>query len=308
MRDLLAALLLIALFLTEVFFGSLLILSFQNMVKADWISRIEPFLRSHLRVFYILPPLYLVLFIFRDEIYPWVHLEKMHPGFQQLYFNPWFFAGRSVLFLALWGGLAIRARQQKMKAAALPMILILFTGSVFIVDWFLSLQPDWKSSAYPLTILISSLLLAHAWSLSQISKTQTTATPLRDLNNIHLALVAVWSYVSFCQFLIIWSSNLPDEVAWLLPRTHTSWHWLPQLLMVMQFAVPLVLLFFRALKKSEIFTRALGLVTFSAQIIFIFWNLAPAFHPQGFYFSLYDGVAVLLFFLLWILSQRQVPL
>ena len=44
-----------------------------------------------------------------------------------------------------------------------------------------------------------------------------------DLGKLLLALVMLWSYFAFSQFLIIWSGNLPEEIRWYLPRTHGAW-------------------------------------------------------------------------------------
>ena len=38
-----------------------------------------------------------------------------------------------------------------------------------------------------------------------------------------LAFVMLWAYFSFSQYLIIWAGNLPQEIAWYLHRTETSW-------------------------------------------------------------------------------------
>ena len=37
-----------------------------------------------------------------------------------------------------------------------------------------------------------------------------------------LAFVMLWAYFSFSQYLIIWSGNLPEEIAWYLHRLQTG--------------------------------------------------------------------------------------
>ena len=46
-----------------------------------------------------------------------------------------------------------------------------------------------------------------------------------DLGNLMLAFVMLWAYMSFCQFLIIWSGNLAEEIPWYLRRTRGAWQW-----------------------------------------------------------------------------------
>ena len=44
-----------------------------------------------------------------------------------------------------------------------------------------------------------------------------------DLGNLLLAFVMFWAYVSFMQYLIIWSGNLPEENVWYLHRSQGGW-------------------------------------------------------------------------------------
>ena len=37
---------------------------------------------------------------------------------------------------------------------------------------------------------------------------------LNDIGNLMLAFTLLWTYMSFAQFLIIWSGNLKQEIPW----------------------------------------------------------------------------------------------
>ena len=39
-----------------------------------------------------------------------------------------------------------------------------------------------------------------------------------DFGKLLFAFTMVWAYLSFSQFLIIWSANLPEEIPWYLHR------------------------------------------------------------------------------------------
>ena len=54
------------------------------------------------------------------------------------------------------------------------------------------------------------------------------ATPRRfnDLGNLMLAFMMLWAYMSFSQYLIIWSGNLTEEIPWYLRRTAGGWQWI----------------------------------------------------------------------------------
>ena len=63
-----------------------------------------------------------------------------------------------------------------------------------------------------------------------------------------LALVMLWAYLSFSQFLIIWSGNLPEEIGWYLNRRDgvPGWQVASSMLFIM-LCEPLYLLLWAAL-------------------------------------------------------------
>ena len=50
-----------------------------------------------------------------------------------------------------------------------------------------------------------------------------TPRHFHDFGKLLLAFVMLWAYLSFSQFLIIWSGNLPEEIPWYLARIRGSW-------------------------------------------------------------------------------------
>ena len=73
---------------------------------------------------------------------------------------------------------------------------------------------------------------------------------LNDLGNLLLAFVMLWAYMSFCQFLIIWSGNLTEEIPWYLRRTRGGWQWVALALIVFHFFLPFFVLLFRENKRQ----------------------------------------------------------
>ena len=60
-----------------------------------------------------------------------------------------------------------------------------------------------------------------------------------------LAFVMLWAYLSFSQFLIIWSGNLPEEIPWYVERIRGGWGVIALLLVFGHFALPFMLLLSR---------------------------------------------------------------
>ncbi len=73
---------------------------------------------------------------------------------------------------------------------------------------------------------------------------------LHDLGNLLLAFVMLWAYMSFAQFLIIWVENLQHEIPWYLHRINGGWGVIAVALIVLQFALPFILLLSRVVKRK----------------------------------------------------------
>ena len=72
-----------------------------------------------------------------------------------------------------------------------------------------------------------AFLIALMVLLSDRAADVAVLTPrhLHDLGKLLLALVMVWAYFSFSQFLIIWAGNLPEEIPWYLERLRGGWQY-----------------------------------------------------------------------------------
>ena len=88
-------------------------------------------------------------------------------------------------------------------------------------DWLMSLEPDWFSTIFVVILMAGQFLSALAlmtallvlFAMFEPFAGVVTATHFHDLGNLLLAFVIFWTYVSFSQFLIIWSGNLPKEIS-----------------------------------------------------------------------------------------------
>jgi hypothetical protein len=108
-----------------------------------------------------------------------------------------------------------------------------------------------------------------------------------------LALVMLWAYVNFSQFLLMWMANLAEEVPWYLHRLNGGWQWVALALLLFQFALPFLLLLSRSTKRRA---RTLALV--AAAIVFMHWLdmqwlIAPSFYPAQFHLHWMDMIALI---------------
>ena len=137
------------------------------------------------------------------------------------------------------------------------MIVLFLTVTFAMIDWLMSLEPDWYSTIYGPMLMTGQVLTAFA--LTTIVATLAsrsgprpdlyTPSQWHDLGNLMLAFVMLWTYMSFSQYLIIWSGNLVEEIPWYLRRTRGGWQWLAAIIIAFQFALPFFILLFRAAKR-----------------------------------------------------------
>ena len=101
---------------------------------------------------------------------------------------------------------------------------------------------------------------------------------LHDLGNLLLAFVMLWAYLSFAQFLIIWSGNLPEEIAWYLNRMRHGWQWVAAALITFHFFVPFVLLLSRFRKRRVQWIATIAALVLFMRVVDTYWIVTPAFY------------------------------
>jgi hypothetical protein len=165
-----------------------------------------------------------------------------------------------------------------------------FVASFAAVDWQMSVEPTWYSTVYGMVFGMAQALGAYAFTLIVFGlaasqrglRDRFPRKTLFDLGNILLALVMTWSYVSFIQYLVVWSGNLPHEVIWYNHRTQGGWGWLALLLFAFQFAAPLIVLLFRGAKSHPSRLAGIGALVFFIRLVDHYWLLIPGLRPERF--------------------------
>src|SRR5437867_1559766 len=223
---------------------------------------------------------------------------------KHLYLNTPFFIVRAAIYFAVWNALSyflnawsleqdrtgdprVARRMQMLSAGGLVAYGLTITFASF--DWLMSLEPHWFSTIYGVLIIggqglsaMAFLIAAIVW-LGRRPPLQDVVVPahLHDLGNLLLAFVMLWAYFSFSQYLIIWSGNLPEEIAWYLHRLQTGWRVVGVALVLFHFAVPFCLLLSRAVKRQGRMIVKVAVGILIVRLVDLFWLIAPEFHRTG---------------------------
>jgi hypothetical protein len=153
----------------------------------------------------------------------------------------------------------------------------------------MSLEPHWFSTIY-------GLIIMAGWGLSALAFMITVATwlggrepmagayqPLHfhDWGKLLLALVMLYAYFSFSQFLIIWAGNLPEETPFYLRRLRGGWQFVGMLIILFHFMLPFVLLLSRGRKRAPRSLRRIALLMIFMRIVDLVFFFAPSVHQGG---------------------------
>jgi hypothetical protein len=168
------------------------------------------------------------------------------------------------------------------------LLLYILTLSMATIDWLMSLEPHWYSTIYSIMVITGQALAALAFVICILGfmkkgtpPNEIPAKPWIDLGNMTLTFVMFWAYLSFSQYLIIWSADLPEEISWYLNRQQGGWFWLAMMLIAFQFALPFLLLLARRNKRDPRRLVRIAALLVGISLFNTFWLVEPPFHPAS---------------------------
>jgi hypothetical protein len=282
--------------------GSAAIVMLHHLVGGLWGYAIRRPLESAAMTLPLMALLFVPIALGVRELYPWAHSgAEHHPLIRHklAYLNVPFFLGRTVGYFVAWTLIAWLLRRWSVaqdrsddprlgrrlhSLSAAGIIVFFLTVTFAMIDWLMSLEPEWYSTIYGPMLMTGQVLTAFA--LTTIVATHASRSGPRtdlytppqwhDLGNLMLAFVMLWTYMSFSQYLIIWSGNLVEEIPWYLRRTRGGWQWLAVVIIAFQFALPFFILLFRAAKRRAETLRNVAALIVVMQLVVTFWLVAPA--------------------------------
>ncbi len=315
-------------FWTGITVGSLALLMLQHLTGGAWGLIIRRVLEASTRTLPLILLLFIPVILGLNQIYPWTNRAKMDqvPALREKvahYLNPAFFMTRAAVYFALWSLMALllnwlslqqdRTADSKLKKR-LQMVsgpglgILILTITFASIDWVMSLEPAWFSTIYGLIFVASWALSALAFGILMMSwlskrppmNTVVQTKHFHDWGNLLLALVMLWTYFAFSQYLIIWSANLPEETVWYVARKHGGWGAIALGIVILQFVFPFLTLLSRAAKKSPQKLALLAVLILAMRAVDVLWLIEPSYNREHFHLSLMDIVLPLAIGGLWL--------
>lgn len=247
--------------------------------------------------------------------------------------SPWKFTIRYLIYFVILGAFAFflhrRARRteevednargkhllQVISGPGIPICVLTLT--LFVTDWVMSVEPTWASSMFPVVFGFNMFLTTIAFStlvFYSLTKVPNDVAPKGDrpdltavikdkfridIGSLTLGFCMVWAYASFCQFMLIWAGNLPEEIPYYLKRgagnedsfvggigggptgNASGWIYLTYVLMAFHWLLPFITLLFREVKTSPRGMKAMACLLLTVCACDVCWWILPSVpHPS----------------------------
>ena len=281
---------------------------------------------------YLLPGALIVMaiavgshYLGHDSIFMWMnpdvinpeseHYDKLIDGKSSFLNLPWFII-RGLIFIAGWSAYRHFSRKfsiaqdtaedqsnfkKSFRISAGFLVFFIYTESMMSWDWIMSVDPHWFSTLFGWYVF-ASMFVSGITVIALITIYLKSRNFLEFVNENHLHDVAkfmfafsiFWTYLWFSQFMLIWYSNIPEEVTYFVTRFQD--YKLPFLgMVVMNFVFPILMLMNADYKRIPWFVVMSGLVILFGHYIDIFNMIMPATVGDRWFIGIPEISSVLLF-------------
>jgi hypothetical protein len=221
------------------------------------------------------------------------------------------FAVRMGVYFALWIALAgqlvralhaqdadpsAAASRRSIRCAALFLAVFAITFSLASIDWIESIEPRWSSTIFALVTLSTlalaglaacALIVARAAHDPRLRDLATTAR-VDDLGRILIGVSLFWAYIGYCQHMLIWYTNMPEETSWYVVRSQGEWATVGRVCLALCWLTPFLVLMPRKLRRNPTVLGRVAIAVTIGVVHHLYWLIAPPLHGAAPQFGLLE--------------------
>jgi hypothetical protein len=327
-----SALYIAAFFFMMISLGVLAFYAIQYASQAGW----SPMLLRVMEgiTYYLLPGALIVLSIAvaaGDHIFVWMNPEMMDPesakfdklvAGKQSWLNVPMFIVRGLIFITGWSLYRYFARKfsiaqdnatdnsnfkKTFRISAGFLVFFMYTESMMSWDWIMSVDPHWFSTLFGWYVLagmmvcgITVIAMITMYLKSKGLLPQVNDSHIHDLAKFMFGFSIFWTYLWFSQFMLIWYSNIPEEVTYFVTRIED--YNLPFFgMLALNFVFPLLMLMNSDYKRINWFVVMTGIVILVGHYVDVFNMIMPATVGDRWYIGIPEIGSMCLFAGLFIL-------
>ncbi|MDG1053702.1 MAG: quinol:cytochrome C oxidoreductase [Flavobacteriaceae bacterium] len=300
-----AALYVAAFFFFMIALGTLAFYAIQRAAQAGW----SPVLYRVMEgiTAYLLPGGIIVIAILAmsgfhmNHLFIWMDPEvvahdKLIAG-KVAFLNVPFFLGRAVFFLAGWTAYRFISRKfslaqdeasdnsnhvKNFRLSAGFLVFFIVTESIMSWDWIMSIDPHWFSTLFGWYVFasmfvsgITATALITIYLKSKGLLEFVNDSHIHDLGKFMFGVSVFWTYLWFSQFMLIWYSNIPEEVTYFITRIE-DYNITFFGMIAMNFLFPLLILMNSDYKRTNYFIIMAGIVIILGHYLDVFNMIMPS--------------------------------
>ena len=261
-------------FLVGLGLGGLLLLALHYVTGARWslpLRRVPEAMTAVLPVAAVV--LLAVLFCCPSLYSEPASAEVPESPLHRLWQNRAFFLARSLVYLVLWMAFAVaivgNSRRQDKDHTLAPteknrrlsaLFLVVFGVTCWLssTDWLMSLERQWTSTMFAvynfaglfLSALAAEIILVIWLRRLGSFRASVNENHLHDLGTLLFSFSCFWMYTWYCQYMLIWYVNNPEETAYFRVRSQGTWPVWLLLDLALNWAIPFMVLLFRSAKRN----------------------------------------------------------
>lgn len=213
------------------------------------------------------------------------------------YLNVPFWLGRAALFLVGWSLYQYFSRKncllqddandnfyykKNFKMSAAFLVFFIVTESIMSWDWIMSVDPHWYSTLFGWYVFasffvsgITVIALVTLYMKSRGFLEYVNTSHIHDLAKFMFGMSVFWTYLWFSQFMLIWYSNIPEEVTYFITRIED--YNLPFFgMVVMNFIFPVLILINTDFKRLSWVIAMAGIIILLGHYVDFFMMIMPA--------------------------------
>jgi len=324
-----AALYVACIFFMLIAMGALAFYAIQQVAQAGWspvLFRVMQGVTSYLLPGSIIFFLILLasgfhfnhLFIWMDEkIRATDELIKGKSG----YLNFPFWIVRAALFLTVWNLYRFYSRKnclaqdeatdnsfykKNFKMSAAFLVFFIVSESIMSWDWIMSVDTHWFSTLFGWYVFasffvsgITTIQLVTLYLKSKGYLENVNSSHIHDLSKFMFGISVFWTYLWFSQFMLIWYSNIPEEVTYFKMRIeHFNLPFFGAI--VLNFIFPILLLINTDFKRIYWIIVMAGIIILFGHYIDFFNMIMPATVGDQWFIGIPEISSIFFFFGLFI--------
>ena len=162
------------------------------------------------------------------------------------------------------------------------LVFFIVTESMMSWDWIMSIDPHWFSTLFGWYVFasmfvsgITTIALVAIYLKSQGYLEKVNDSHIHDLGKFMFGVSIFWTYLWFSQFMLIWYSNIPEEVTYFITRIED--YKVPFFgMVVMNFIFPLLILMNSDYKRVNYIIVMTGVVILLGHYVDVFNMIMPS--------------------------------